>query len=421
MIDLEFEILSMAILNDDCFPSVIENEHLFVKWTLLYSVLLDMYDNDVKFSLPSIYARLELKSNTDTAKNIIAKIAQSTGSTVNFNDYVKQLKHVRRAEKIRDMAKTILDATRSKSMTLTEIEAHISDTVESLEYDYTDEGVTLSEFAGNSLDDIYPTEAVHKTGIPELDEKIYGLKDGHLIIIAARPSRGKTALVLQIAESLAKNNQDNSEILFFSLESPKNELYARYLSRRSRVPSWKIEYKKMNEDEFKSVLLAHEYFKSQNLRIKIYDNVFDINQIKAKMKKSKKLKAVIVDYLQLVGGGSGKNREQEVANISRQFKVQAQKLNIPVILLSQLNRGIEATNREPELRDLRESGAIEQDANVAIFIHSKDEEHNKEIEESAFYLKKNKGGRTGKIPTQFNKPCFEFGIFREPGEDWTDK
>jgi replicative DNA helicase len=362
-----------------------------------------------------------LKSNSETANNLIAKIAQSRGSTVNFSDYVNQLKHLRRGEKIRDMAKTILEANRTKSMTLDEIEAHISDTVESLEYDYIDDGVTISDFAQGSLDDIYPTEAVHKTGIPELDEKLYGLKDGHLIIIAARPSRGKTALVQQIAETLAKDNKEEKDILFFSLESPKNELYARYLSRRARVPSWKIEYKKMDEDEFRNVVLAHEYFKTMNYKIKIFDNVFDINQIKAKIKKSKKLKAIIVDYLQLVGGGSGKNREQEVANISRQFKILAQKLNVPVILLSQLNRGIEASNREPELKDLRESGAIEQDANVAIFIHSKDEEHNKEIEESAFYLKKNKNGRTGKIMTQFNKPCFEFGLFKHKDDmDWTN-
>jgi replicative DNA helicase len=410
MIDLEFEILSMSILNQDLFSSVIENEHLFVKWQLLYNVLLEMYDEGINFSYPSIHPRLETRKNREYANEIISKLGKSPGSLFNFTDYLSQLKQIRRSEKIHDMAKTIIEVTRKKSMRSDEIEAYIAETIDSLDADYTDDGINISDYAKCTLDEIYPVNAVHKTGIPELDEKLYGLKDGHLIIIAARPSRGKTALVLQIAESLAFHNPDDKEILIFSLEAPKNELYARYLSRKARVPSWRIEYKKMNEDEFQRVMIAHDFYKTQGYKIKIYDSVFDINRIKAKIKKTRNLKAVIVDYLQLMGSTAAKSREQEVASISRQFKLLAQRLNIPIILLSQLNRSIEIQNREPELSDLRESGAIEQDANVVLFIHSAEDQHHEEIEETAFYLKKNKNGRTGKINTSFNKPFFEFGL-----------
>jgi replicative DNA helicase len=422
MIDLEFEILSMAVLNQDCFPAVIENEHLFTRWTQFYNILLEMHDEGISFSMPSIHSRIEIKSNNENANNIITKLARSQGSTINLYDFISQLKKLRRAEKVHDMGKSIIEAVNKKSMRPDEIESYILETMDSLEFDYIDEGVNISDYANNNLDDIFPSESVHKTGIAELDEKMYGLKDGHLIIIAARPSRGKTALALQIAENFARDNRDEKDILVFSLETPKNGIYARYLSRRSRVPSWKIEYKKMSDDEIKLIHSANNFYQMSKYKIYIYDSIFDINKIKSKIKRTRKLKAVVVDYLQLVGGGQGKSREQEVAYISRQFKLLAQQLNIPIILLSQLNRAIEAKNSEPELSHLRESGAIEQDANVVIFIHSKDDQHNNDIEETAFYLKKNKNGRTGKIPTMFNKPVFEFGLIpKEKEEDWRDK
>jgi replicative DNA helicase len=153
--------------------------------------------------------------------------------------------------------------------------------------------------------------------------------------------------------------------------------------------------------------------------IKIYTGVSDINVVKSKIKKHNNVKAVYLDYIQQFDGDKKNGREVEVSGVIRKCKNMAMVMNIPFIILSQLNRAIEIHNREPLFSDLRESGSLEQDANMVLFIHSSDEEKQKEIEDSVFYLAKNKNGRTGKIATNFNKPFFEFGLISKmDNNDW---
>jgi len=240
------------------------------------------------------------------------------------------------------------------------------------------------------------------------------------MIIAARPSKGKTALMLQIVEHMAKFAPGDGVILVFSMDGTKDELYSRLLSRRARVESWKIEHNKLTDDERRRIIAAHDYYKNSGLKIKIYDTVSDLYQIKAKIKKHKNIKAVVADYLQQMEGDKSGNREQEISSIAGSFKRMAMGMKLPFILLSQLSRANEKQNREPILSDLRESGAIEQDANIVLFIHSSDEEKQKDVENSNFLLAKNKNGPTGKIKTNFNKPYFQFGIILDDDSvDWT--
>jgi replicative DNA helicase len=418
MIDLELEILSMTALNQHAFPSVMENAALIVKHADLYEVLYRMYDDGVTFTLPSIHARIVEASGLDAANAAISKIAKSTGLTANIHDYIRQLQRQRRAERVRDMARSII----SGRLTLEEIEAMILSETDRMAENTPDDGELLTDYATRPLDEIFPVGAAYKTGIAELDEKLYGIKRGQLAIIAARPSKGKTALLLQSVENMAKYGDGDGTILLFSMDATKDELYSRLLARRARVESWKIEYNKMNDEERERVIRAHDYYKQSGLKIKIYDTVGEINAIKANIRKHKNIKAVVIDFLQLISGDKSGSREMEVAGISRTCKTLAMTLRVPFILLSQLNRAIEFHNREPILSDLRESGAIEQDANIVIFIHSGEEEKQKEIEDSNFYVAKNKNGRTGKISTNFNKPFYEFGrIISDDSMDWTQK
>jgi replicative DNA helicase len=419
MIDLEFEILSSVSLNQSAFPLVIENEQLFYKWRHLYDILYSMYDEGVNFSFPSIHSRLVEYKNQEYGNTIIAKLSQSSGLSINIKDYINQLCKLRKRESLRDLAISIQEGIKNKTLNLEEIESLIESEMEKMNNQNIDDGDMLSEFTKQTLDEIFPSEAAHKTGIPELDEKLYGIKDGQVCIIAARPSKGKTALALQICERMAKHNPEEKIILFFTQDAPREELYARLLARRARVESWKIEYKKFDEEEGERVSIAHEFFKESGYKIKFYTNVSDINQVKAKIRKHKAVKAVFIDYIQQFSGDKKGGREAEVAGISRSIKNMAMAMNIPFIILSQLNRAIEIHNREPIYSDIRESGSLEQDANIIIFIHSSDEERSKDIEDSNFYLAKNKNGRTGKICTNFNKPYFEFGLIGNKHDtDW---
>lgn len=419
MIDLEFEILSAAAINQSVFPLVMENHGLFVKWESLYNTLYSIYDDGVNFSYPSIHARLVESNGVEYANNAIANLSKSAGSSVNIRDYISQLSRQRRRERLHDLALSIHNGIKNNSMSLDEIENLISGEMETINATAVDDGELLADYSQRTLDEIFHSGFAHKTGIPELDDKMYGIKDGQVVVIAARPSKGKTALALQICENMARHNQDDKIILFFTQDAPKEELYARLLARRARVFSKKIEHKNLTGDEAERVLAAHDFYKTAGYKIKFYTDISDISIVKANIKKHRNVKAVFIDYIQQFSGDKKAGREAEVAGISRTIKNMAMSMNIPFIILSQLNRAIEIHNREPLFSDLRESGAIEQDANIILFIHSSDDERQKEIEDSNIYLAKNKNGRTGKIATNFNKPYFEFGLLaKEPAGDW---
>ena len=420
MIDLELEILAVSALNQSAFPIVIEHAGLFIAHRNLYDTMYAMYDDDVAFTFPSIHARLAETKGADYANKIISHFGGSTGSTISLRDYIAQLQRLRRRERVRDLAVTISEGMRRNTLALEQIEELITAETEQLQAYTPDDGELLTDYAQKPLDEIFPVGAAYKTGIAELDEKLFGIKPGQLMIIAARPSKGKTALMLQAVEHIAKHGEGDGPVLIFSMDATKDELYSRMLARRSRVPSWKIEYQKETEAELERVVKAHEYFRGSGLNIKMYDALSDINSIKAQIRKHKDVKAVVVDYLQQISGDKSGSREAEVSGITRTCKNMAMYMRIPFILLSQLNRAIEISNREPILSDLRESGAIEQDANIVLFIHSGDDERQKEIEDSAFYLAKNKNGRTGKIKTNFNKPYYEFGLMPDERMDWTN-
>ena len=417
MIDLELELIKSATFSRDAYIEIINNAVLFTRHGDLLDVLQRLDDEGLAFDVPSIHARLLTTMPDVDATALIMDLVKCSGSTVNYRDHLKQLARARNGERIRDLTIDIMRAAKDKTMTTDEAAEHILSVVEGLHNYNTITDETVSQFAGRELDDIYNTAIMHKTGVVEIDEKIYGIANGQVIIIAARPSQGKTALAMQVAEHLSKTGREG-DILFFSLETKKRNLYARLLARHARVESWKIQHKKMDEGEMLAVVASHEHYKNAGLNIYIFDDITDLPGIKKKIKKYKNIRAIIVDYLQLVNGGMGHTREQQVASISREFKNIAQRLDVPVLLLSQMSRAIEMSNREPQLSDLRESGAIEQDADVVIFIHAaEDQKHNK-VAESSFIIAKNKDGATGKVLTTFNKPFFTFAREIKSDMDW---
>ena len=248
------------------------------------------------------------------------------------------------------------------------------------------------------------------TGFTELDEMTSGFQPGDLVILAARPGMGKTALALNMAFNAAMNQSTPCTVAVFSLEMPTIQLATRILSSESLISSHNLKTGMMEEYEIDRLVETVERVKDISLFI---DDTAGLSIMDCRSKCRRlanddnipPVGLVIIDYLQLMKGppNSG-NREQEISEISRNLKTLAKELNTPVIALSQLNRGVESRpNKRPLLSDLRESGAIEQDADIILFVY-RDEYYNEESEDKGvaeLIIAKHRSGSTGTVRLQF--------------------
>ena len=211
------------------------------------------------------------------------------------------------------------------------------------------------------------------TGFRELNEHTAGFTEGQLIIVAARPAMGKTSLVLNMAQ---KALDDGRGVAIFSLEMPAEELMTRMLSAKTSIPLQGLKIGDMNDEQWSNLTRASDEISRQKLFVDD-DSLININQMRSKLRKLKmqhpEISIMIVDYLQLMSGTSGKERHLEVSEISRGLKLLARELNMPIVALSQLNRGVESRHdKRPMLSDIRESGSIEQDADIILFVYRDD-------------------------------------------------
>ena len=254
------------------------------------------------------------------------------------------------------------------------------------------------------LEELYNRKQ-HITGVPtgfaELDYKTAGLHGSELILVAARPAMGKTAFALNLATNAALRG--NAPVAIFSLEMSKDQLVNRILCSEAMVDSNKVRTGKLDEDDW--VKLAGAIGPLSEAEMYIDDtpgiSVMEIRTKCRKLKMEKNIGLVVIDYLQLVQGNKRTaSREQEISEISRSLKILAKEINVPVIALSQLSRAVEQRpDHRPMLSDLRESGAIEQDADIVMFLY-RDDYYNKESEKkdiAEVIIAKQRGGQTGTV------------------------
>ncbi len=243
------------------------------------------------------------------------------------------------------------------------------------------------------------------TGLHDLDRKINGLNKSDLLLIAARPGMGKTSLALNVALNVAKST--DKTVAFFSLEMSREQLATRLLSNESFVDNQKLTTGKLDEEDWGKLSLASSALSQTDIRVD--DNpAITVAEMNAKCRRLDNLGLVVIDYLQLMTaaapGKSGENRVTVVSEISRALKIMAKELNVPVICLSQLSRANESrTDKRPMLSDLRESGAIEQDADSVMFIY-RDDYYNENSEEKNIaecIVAKNRHGETGTVKLQW--------------------
>jgi len=270
------------------------------------------------------------------------------------------------------------------------------------------------------------------TGFAELNKLTTGFGDGDLIIVAARPAMGKTALTLNLAQQVL---DDNKGVAIFSLEMPAEQLMLRMLSAKTSIPLQKMKVGDMSDDEWSRLNSAADTMSGKKLFVDDNGNV-TIHNVRSKLRKLKtqhpEISMCVIDYLQLMTGTGNKDRHQEVSDISRGLKLLARELEMPIIALSQLNRGVENRNdKRPMMSDIRESGAIEQDADLIMFVYRDDvyrmrEEKERESkariegteyrsnffdkpeENAELIIGKNRNGPVGVANLVFQKACTKF-------------
>ncbi len=270
------------------------------------------------------------------------------------------------------------------------------------------------------------------TGYKELNNLTSGFGDGDLIIVAARPAMGKTSFCLNLAQKALDHNKG---VAIFSLEMPAEQLMLRMLSAKTSIPLQKLRIGDLNDDEWSRLSDACEEMSYKKFFVDDNGNV-DIHHVRAKLRKLKmqhpEISVCIIDYLQLMTSAGNKDRHLEVSDISRGLKLLARELQMPIVALSQLNRSLESrSDKRPMLSDLRESGSIEQDADMILFVYREDvykirEEKEKEAkaraegkeyksnffekpeEDAELIVGKNRNGPVGVAELVFQKACTRF-------------
>lgn len=382
---------------------------------LIYQSMLDLYGKGEPVDLTSVTALLQDRGQLEEVGGpvFLASLSEHVGTAANAHYYARLVheKSVLRGllERSQEIAAACLGRVEDVDEFLDWAEGQVFEIAEAKIRPGFQALGTLVEKEVETLEAIWHREMGRITGVPsgftDLDNLTAGFQKGDLIIIAARPSMGKTALALNIAFNAAYHAQ--VPVAFFSLEMSKEQLVRRLLSSAGEINASHLRRAFLTDQEWHKLQEAAGYL--LDCPIYIDDTpaatVLEVRSKSRRLKAEGKLGLVIVDYLQLMRGRSDfSSREQEISEISRSLKALAKELEVPVVALSQLSRKVEDRKPKiPELADLRESGAIEQDADVIFFIY-RDEVYNEnspEKGEARVYLKKQRNGPTGELRLAF--------------------
>jgi replicative DNA helicase len=387
------------------------------KHRIVMGAMFDLFKKSNPIDLLSVSARLKEKEQLDQigGSSFLAELVQNVPSASNAKYYaeVVQKKHMMR--RLIEAAEHISNLGFDESVELEEIldkaEKHVFDVTNfTTTHKFIELKDELTE-AWERLDKLQNSKEGLRgvpTGFAELDAKLAGFQKSDLIILAARPSMGKTSLALDIARYSAVNHQ--TPVGIFSLEMSSQQLVDRMLAAQSNVDAWKLRTGRLSrEEEFQSIRQSLDELSKAPIFIDDQpgNNILKMRSVARRLKSEKGLKLLIVDYLQLMVPTTSKNNDnvvQQVTEISRSLKNLARELDVPVIALSQLSRAVEQRGGRPRLSDLRDSGSIEQDADVVLFIHREDKykEQAEKNNIAEILIEKHRNGETGKVELYFN-------------------
>ena len=385
--------------------------------------MLNLFSKNEPIDLLSLSTRLKQKKRLDQAggSSFLAELVNAVPSASNVKHYAEVVQKMAMMRNLISAADYISELGYDEAQ---EIE-DLLDKAEKKIYEVTESPslhkfVSLSETLTEAWDRFETLNASGdgirgiRTGFSGLDNILSGFQKSDLIILAARPSMGKTALALDIARQTAIHH--GTTVGIFSLEMSEQQLVDRMLSAQSRVDAWKLRTgKNIKEEEYEMIRNAMNDLSKAPIYIddKPGNTVMNMRTVARRLKRERGLDLIIVDYLQMMSPQSSRAQEslvQQITEISRSLKNLARELDIPVLALSQLSRAIEQRRGKPRLSDLRDSGSIEQDADVVMFIH-RDDKYNEASEKpniAEILIEKHRNGPTGYVELYFNQDKVTF-------------
>ena len=414
-IDAEKAVIGSMIMDADAVVAASEmitgDDFYQRQYGILFDAMVELYNEGKPVDVLTLQERLKMKDVPEEFSSIefISELVSSVPTSANVRHYAQTVSDdatLRRLIRVNEeIANTCYQHRESLDEIMNTTEKRIFDV---LQKKSTDEYVPIKDVVLSVIDKI-EAAARHKgtvtglaTGFYDLDYKTSGLQPSDLILIAARPSMGKTAFVLNLAQYMCVRNHVPTAI--FSLEMSKDQLVNRILSMESKVDSQSMRTGTLQPADWEKLIESAGVISTAPLIIDDTPGI-SITELRSKCRKYKienDLGLVIIDYLQLMTGGSRKqeSRQQEISEISRSLKALAREINAPVIALSQLSRACETRpDHRPMLSDLRESGAIEQDADVVMFLY-RDDYYNKDTDKkniSEVIIAKQRNGPIGTV------------------------
>ena len=418
-VEAEQAVLGSMLIDPRCVPEVIDKlrvEDFYLRQNReIYETIYSMFNYSLTIDPVTVLENMKKSGYYDEnqSRGYLLQLMDTTPTAANVLEYIEIIKDktlLRRvAETAGELTALVQEGTDSGQDVLEAAEQRIY----AIRQGRAAKGLTpisavlievydrLSELAAS--DSAIPGLS---TGLKDLDRAISGLNKSDLILLAARPGMGKTSMALNILLDAGKKS--GKTVAFFSLEMSKEQLAMRLISGECFVDNKKLVTGKLTEQDWESVAMAADSLNRANILIDD-DSSVTVADINAKCRRVDNLGLVVIDYLQLMqsAGGktrSGDNRQQIVSDISRSLKIMAKELNVPVLCLSQLSRANESrTDKRPMLSDLRESGAIEQDADIVLFLY-RDGYYNKDSENpnlAECIIAKNRHGETGTVQLQW--------------------
>ena len=415
-IEAEQAILGSMLTDKDAVIAAIEvlKEEDFYREDnkTIYSAILNLYNRSEPIDIITLKSELTAMGMFDKIGGFeyIVRLPEKVPTTANVEKYINIVKEKSELRRLIKTANEIIEQGYDPTENIDDIMNNAEKKIFNIMQDKDQKGyspikdVLVDTFT--ELEQLY-NQKQHVTGVPtgfiDLDYKTAGLHNSDLVLIAARPAMGKSAFALNLATNAAV--KANVPVVLFSLEMSKEQMVNRILCSEAMVDSNKVRTGKIDDEDW--IKLANTMGELSEAPIYIDDTPgISINEIRAKCRKlklEKNIGMVVIDYLQLVQGSSKRSqgsREQEISEISRSLKILAKEINVPVIALSQLSRAPEQRpDHRPMLSDLRESGAIEQDADIVMFLY-RDDYYNEDSEDKGLaevILAKHRAGSTGTV------------------------
>lgn len=423
--EAEVSVLGAVLIDNDAIVEVSEflrPEHFYnTNLGLVFQAMIDLYEKRMPLDLVTVAERLkELKVLKRLGgKAFLSSLAGEVPTSANVESYGRIIKSLSAKRELVTAAAKITEKVFDESLATNELLDMAEQEIFSLSQRHLKNiPVSMKEILTASFDRLDELQKLGSglrgvpTGFKALDGMLAGMQNSNLLVVAARPGVGKTAFCLNIARHVAV--EQKLPTCIFSLEMSKEELGDRLLVRQGMIDAWKLKTGQLSDDDFNSLSESMGVLAEAPLYIDDTPGL-TVTELRTKARRlqvDKGLKFILVDYLQLMHGVTRDNRVQEVSEISQGLKNLARELGVPVLAAAQLSRAMEARGGKPRLSDLRESGSIEQDADVVMFLHREDEEV-REIVTCA--IEKHRNGPAGQFNLYFNGKQVSFFDIEKKG------